>query len=519
MRVSRSCISSLRGTRTSNNKSMADPTDSKVTKLDFLATNEPLPPEYGSSALKNLQERWNYSETKPIQDFIQQGKWEYVKPYNLDYKDATQNEVKFNIPGTTQDFISEIYLMMDIEAWNTQADAAFLNHIAAGDDARAGTIDAARTLPRPLLPYNMFKDVQLDTNNGRLDFSSGSGYYPLHQLLHMIHSVDQKDADRLKRTHDFDLPPADIDPDMEISTTVDSGAVGAARPQWHKDRLQKLRGRQVYMLPLNIPILNATPVLPVGANVGINLIKNDPSAIFQKSGAGAGAGGIKIHQMELKVKRTSLKPPMLKAVLEEVQKAGHFKYNIIHTKTQKHQLSQGANSATIMFAQTGTKPSKMWVNFMDDRALNGHHERGIFKLFNPRIDTAVAKFDGNNFPFPNGYKFPRDVNPTAYEKLRIYEEMCISNWGSVSHQMQNERWWTQERFENYAHTVVFDLTASQTAHLNTVVKERDESGVVTLDFTFHAAIPQNSVALVTSMYATEIFQGFTTLQPELNAIV
>lgn len=490
---------------------MAEPQDTTVHDPGFLATNQPLPPGYGESALVKLQEKWNYAEEKPVQDFLQQVKWETYHPYNTDYKDRNQNEVNFIIPGNTTDYISKVNVLLDVEPRIREGDAAFVHHDTVGHN-----VDATGTIPRPLIPFNMFKEALLDTNNGRIDFSRHAGMYPLHMFLHMIHSVDEKDEDRLKESHDFDMPPYNVDPDMAVDGNVDSGDAGDERPEWHKSRVAKLK-RQTYIVPLNIPVLKATPLLPVGANVSVTLVKNEPQAIFHRPNGNNTY--MKIYSIQLWVQRSSLKPNMLSTVLAAARKAGTFKFNIIHTHTNKFQLPAGCSTSDIMFAQAGTKPSKVWVNFMDDRALVGNTAHSIFKLVNPKIKRAVMSFDGNQYPFPNGYEFPPLLNPTALQKRLIYEQMCMAEWGHLSHEAENTKWWTQERFENFAHTVVFDLTASQTAHLNTMIKEKDESGVVSLRIDYHETMPEHMVMLATCMYATEIYQSFVTLQPELNAIV
>jgi hypothetical protein len=260
---------------------VSDSGPSDPAKPEFSALSQTLPPQYGNAALTGLENQFNYGENIPKQDFLKSGYHEMITPVNNDYRDEDQDNIEITVPGTNTDFIKSMVLCLDIQPWHLADNVALT-------EASATTL---RSLQRPMTPFLMFQDVTLQANQNRLDFSSSSNTYAFNKFLHMMLFSNMEDEERLRKSHDFDLPPFNEDPDRAITAGLDSGQNGTAYQM--RRRLKMIQpsvagdaataGRQDYVVPISIPILEATCLSVVGANMSLKLRKADKKQLFANS--------------------------------------------------------------------------------------------------------------------------------------------------------------------------------------------------------------------------------------------
>lgn len=489
---------------------------SDTTRPDFSVLNQTLAAKYGNSALQSLQNKFDYDAKVPVQDFLSKSFQEIITPTNPDYKERNQDLIEFTIPGNQQDFIADVHLCVDVQPWNLTTDAAFTE----------ATATTARALPRPLFPYLLFNNITLMANNNRLDFNrANNNTYAFNRYLHMVLHSDLEDEPRLKKSDDFDIPPPGEDPDAAIRNDLVSDDNGTEYQKHRRGKMIALQtqgavgsaGRHNYVVPIHIPILRASCLSVLGANYSFQLHKANIKQLFANS-ANAPAGNVecKIHDCKLLVKRLSVQTLMLTGILEAVKEKGAFTFNVVHTKTERHALNAGLHNWTESYAQGSSKPSMVWISFINDQALNGSVTHTPFKLQNLDPLRMKVSFDGSHYPFPNGYELPNV--PTAMDKRLLYETMGRALWGCLPSETEKEKWWTQERYENYQHVLVFDITRANTAYLGGQVKDVTEAGMLSVDIQFGRVIPPHIVAMVTSLFSTAIYMSHTTLTPDMDAI-
>ena len=266
-----------------------------------------------------------------------------------------------------------------------------------------------------------------------------------------------------------------------------------------------------------IPILKSVALPVVGANITIKLTKADERVLFHKS-VGANANNVEmvIHEVKVLVKRLGLEKNMLKAVLDDVNKEGNFKFNVVHTKTMRHNLPAGDMSWNRQDLQSGSKPTMVWLSFVNDQALSGNTTHSPFSLQNLQVSKSRMLFDGNYYPFPSGYEWPN--NCTELDRMLNFQRMCHALWGNYYGNTDRIKWWTRERFENFCHVQIFDITDTSTGYLSGVIKHPDQSGVLGVDLDFDVPIPPNMVAMVTSLFTANIFLSNTTLTPDMDVV-
>ena len=263
---------------------------SEVLKPDYSALDQPLAPEYGNAAIKNLQNQFNFMEERPRMDFIRKGYTELIKPVNIDYKNLTQTDVLCTIPGNNQEFIADIHMCLDVQPVLTGTHTALTGTVRPTETVGnavgvAGNTNALQCIQRPLTPYLMFRKITLELNNTRVDFDEDA-CVAFKQFLLIFFYMNMEDEDRLRVSHDFDFPPATEDMDAGVANDINTDADHGTA--WQKRRRVLMKKRQNYIVPLSIPILKATALVPVGANVTVRLSKADQRVLFHKD---PGLGG------------------------------------------------------------------------------------------------------------------------------------------------------------------------------------------------------------------------------------
>lgn len=504
----------------------------ETTKPDYTALTQPLSSEVGAATLHSLQNKFNYDGTLPVLDFLQKSYFETVKPQNPDYRDQDQDGIEITISGNNTDFVEDIKLCMDIQpvlkaAGHAKLTGTVPRTAAANAGGNAGNTDALQCIQRPMTPYLMFKSVSMEVNQSKIDFNrDNTNTYAFSTFLQLALNMNMEDEARLKESHDFDLPPANEDMDAAVPATLNQTFANST--EWQKDRRQKMltqqrggdgttTGRQTYMVPLEIPILKSLALPVVGANITIKLSKADERVLFHHNAAGnANNVEMQIHEVKLLVKRIALQKNMLKAVLDDVNKKGNFKFNVTHLKTMRHNLPAGDMSWNNQSLQSGSKPTMVWISFVNDQALSGNTTHSPFSLQNLQISKSRVSFDGNYYPYPNGYEWLH--NSTELDRMLNYQRMCHTLWGNYYQNTDRVKWWTRDRFENFCHVQVFDITDTSTGHLSSVTKHPDQSGVLGVDLDFNAAIPANIVAMVTTLFTANIFLSNTTLTPDMDVV-
>jgi len=496
---------------------------------EFTALNVPLPPNYGNSALAAMESRFNFKEDLPFMDMLDLVYEEEIKPYNQDFHLPRQNEIKITVPGNQKQWISSMELSMDIQPMLVDNVTPFTGNLGAVDNAgNAGNTDALRVIQRPLTPYLMFKDVNVEVNLNKVDYNSNNSQtYAFSQWLQMVLSINNEDQKRLRTSCDFDFPENAAE-NMDDDVPNNMNQVRASGTAWQRRRRLKMTkrqtvgdpnsaGRQHYTVGLNVPILKANNMPVVGTNINITLTKADQKCLFHHNqGINVNNAQMHIHDMKLKVQRTQLGAVYLEEVLKDVQKQGYFKFNVVQTKTYRYQLPHGNSTFDQQFSQSGSKPTMLFANFMDDSALSGNNVKSPFSMKNLKLETAKMTFDRDIFPHPAGYSWSDHI--TEMEKYDIYQGMCKDLWGMDFHKTEREKYWSYERYNYFCHTVVFDITRTKTAHLGNILKHPDEAGTVGIHMTFHEPIPVNTILMVTSLYTADIKLNAVNLSSDISTI-
>jgi len=504
---------------------MQDPTN----RPDY-TTNTPLINSYGQAAVAAYEAKFNYNETKPTLDFLANAESEYIDPYNTDYRDKTQESVLISIPGKSRQFISGLNLCIDCQPVIVDTNTPCTGTIAVVGNAHAvgGNTDPLHVIQRPFTPYGMFRECHIEMNGNRLDFNNGnSETFSFTQFMQIVLNANKKDKERLRDSIDFDMPDsATFDPDEPVVATLNT--VYNNGNAYHRRRRAKMlkrqdptdpatAGRQNYILPLNIPVLKSTVMPVVGVNLNVKLTKADPRVLFQcNAGHNNAVCDMKIHEIRLQVKRLSLNVNFFKAVMDNVMKSKVFKFNVVHTKCSRFNMSEGATFFSNHFVQTGTKPDMMFVSFLNDQALTGNNEHSPFKLINLHPTKASLTFDSNTYPPKHGYEW-RD-NITEMNKKLIYSQMTNSVWGTEYDHTPDAKFWDKDRYDNFLHTLVFDMTDSQTGYLSNIIDHPNQSGPVGAELTFANGVPRQTMVLFTSLYSTSIDLNADTLTASMNMV-
>ena len=148
------------------------------------------------------------------------------------------------------------------------------------------------------------------------------------------------------------------------------------------------------------------------------------------------------------VRRQGLKNELVATMMDNVNKAGEYIYNLSLKEMKRFQLAGRSMEVTQPIVYQGGKPTHVFIFFVNNAAAVGSTKVPMTQFANIDIRHARVTFDRNIYPPSDGYKFKPPGEPLQLDNLRQFTLMNKAVWGINGSNKEDKMFWTWERFKS-----------------------------------------------------------------------
>ncbi len=252
-------------------------------------------------------------------------------------------------------------------------------------------------------------------------------------------------------------------------------------------RAKRLKGSKTLDMigRINSPLFNQVRYLIPGLNLKIELQRNAPEFVLQKTEADGRNFVIDISKIELLVRKVLVHPSIAVSHNTLLSQGKKVQYPIRHTETRFFSISQGKQSERIHILQNRQEANIIIVGLLNHSAQNGSYVHSPFKFENFGVTSVNLTVNGRNIlnnPLQLG--FSSDLFARAYFNLHA---VCNKTFINEGNQI------SLEEFKNSLCLFAFDntpdLCGGEGLHLI-------RHSTTTLDLSFRTAL-ERTISVIT----------------------